>query len=100
MVQIALLCRVAPVTMYIHVPGDVVKDLFVRCSSPDNGQYILFMTGEYGHLTSFPPLPFLTCTKRVPSLAAYTSRTRRSRSSARRNPQAWAKRMCACQLAG
>ena len=45
-------------------------------------------------------MPFLTCTKRVPSLAAYTTRTRRSRSSARRNPQAWANRMCACQCAG
>ena len=53
-----------------------------------------------GTSRAFPPLPFLTWTKRVPSPAVYTSRTRRSRSSARRSPQAWANRICACQCAG
>ena len=41
---------------HIHVPGNVVKDFFVRCKPLDNGQYILFMTGQYGNLTSFPSL--------------------------------------------
>src|SRR5579863_3398396 len=59
MLQVAALCRVAPVAMYIHVPGNVDKDFFVRCSPLDDGQYILFMTGEDGHLTSFPALAVL-----------------------------------------
>ena len=56
--------------------------------------------GSTGTSRAFPPLPFLTCTKRVPSSAVYTSRTRRSRSSARRSPHACANRICACQWAG
>jgi len=56
MLQVALLRRVAPVAMYIHMLGNVVKDFFVRCSPLDNGQHILFMTGEYGHLASLPSL--------------------------------------------
>jgi hypothetical protein len=57
MQQVAALCRVAPVAVHIHAPGNVVKDFFVRCTPLDNGQYILFMTGQYGNLTSFPSLP-------------------------------------------
>ena len=45
--------------MHIHVPGDVVKDFFVGCSPLDDGEYILFMTWERGHLTSFPSLAIL-----------------------------------------
>src|SRR5437588_12831652 len=59
MLQVAALCRVAPVAVHIHVFGDVVKDFFVGCSPPDDGEHLLFMAGEYGHLTSFPSLAML-----------------------------------------
>jgi hypothetical protein len=45
--------------MHIHVPGDVVKDFFVGCASLDDGEYILFMTWEHGHLASLPSLAVL-----------------------------------------
>ena len=40
MLQVALLCRVAPVAVHIHVPGNAVKDLFVRCPSLHDGQHV------------------------------------------------------------
>src|SRR5579884_2242097 len=66
MLQVAPLSRVAPVAMYIHVPGDVVEDLFVGCALLDNSQYILFMTGQDGHLTSFPSLAIFDMHKESP----------------------------------
>ena len=52
--------------MHIHVHGNVVEDFFVRCSPLDDGQYILFMTGQYGHLTSFPALAIFHMHKEGP----------------------------------
>jgi hypothetical protein len=66
MLQVALLCRVAPVAMHIHVPRDVVKDFFVRCASLHEGQHILFMTREHGHFTSFLSLAIIDMHKEGP----------------------------------
>src|SRR5438270_11752598 len=56
MLQVALLCRIAPVAMHVHVRGNVVEDFLMRCPPLHDGQHILFMAREHGHFSSFPTL--------------------------------------------
>jgi hypothetical protein len=48
------------------MPGDVVKDFFVGSAPLDDGEYILFMTWEHRHLTSFPSLAILDMHEELP----------------------------------
>ena len=69
LLQVVALRRVAPVAVHIHVPGNVVEDLFMRRPPLHDGQHILFVAGEYGHLASFPSLAILDMHKEGPILS-------------------------------